>query len=85
MEKLNSRTALLAFQIITDKGEKAEEGYTLDGVTATSDIDGYTLQLSNGVVTAHVMFHHSISIDTPDNRATKNFMSRVERLIKNHG
>jgi len=85
MEKLTSRTALLAFQIITDKGEKAEEGYALDGLTATSDIDGYAVQLSDGKVTAHVMFHHSISTDTPNNRATKNFLSRVEQLIKAHG
>ena len=85
MEKLDSRTALMAFQIITDKGEKAAEGYSLDGLTATSDIDGYTVQLSDGTVTVHVMFHHSIAFDTPSNRATGHFLSRVDKLIKSHG
>lgn len=85
MEKLTSRSALLAFQIITDKGEKAEEGYRLDGLTATSDIDGYTVQVSDGIVTAHAMFHQSLAIDTPNNRATKNFLSRVEQLIRKYG
>ncbi|MCH8552923.1 MAG: DUF3081 domain-containing protein [Natronospirillum sp.] len=85
MEKLDSRTALLAFQIITDKGEKAEEGFSLDGLTATSAIDGYTVQLTDGTVSVTVMFHHSIAFDTPSNRATKHFLSRVEKLIKKHG
>ena len=85
MDKLDSRTALLAFQIITDKGEKADEGYYLEGLTATSDIDGYTVQLSDGQVTAHVMFHHSIAFDTPSNRATQNFLHRIEHLIRVYG
>lgn len=84
MEKLTARTALQVFQIITDYGEKADEGYKLEGVTATSDIDGYTVHLSDGQVTAHIMFHNSIAINSPDNRAERNFLSRLESLQKSY-
>lgn len=84
MEKLDSRTALMAFQIITDNGEKADEGYTLDGLTATSAIDGYTVHLSDGKVTAHVMFHQSIAIDAPDAKAERNFLKRLENLLNTY-
>lgn len=85
MEKLTSRDALMVFQIITDHGEKAEEGHTLNGVTATSAIDGYTVHLTDGQVTAHVMFHHSIAFDSPDDRSTKNFLKRLDTLLREYG
>ncbi len=84
MEKIDSKTALLAFQAITEKGTKADEGYELDGLRATSDIDGYTVQLTDGQVTVHVMFHHSLKVDSPNGKATENFLRRVEALLRKY-
>lgn len=85
MEKLTSRTALQVFEIITEHGEKAEEGHQLEGVTATSDIDGYTVHLSDGQVTAHIMFHNTIAINSPNTQAERNFLRRLESLQKSYG
>lgn len=80
MEKLTSRTGLEIFQHILDNGERNEQGYCLDGITAYSAIDGYTVHLTDGVVTVHLMFHHSMAFDSPNQKATDEFLKKLSKL-----
>lgn len=83
-EKIEVQAALKAFQIIIDNGEKTEQGYELEGLIATSDIDGYTVHIGDGAVTLHLMFHHKFAVDTPNRRATANFMKRLDHLLERY-
>lgn len=85
MEKIDAKTVLEVFQTVMDHGSKAEEGYHLAGLTATSDVDGYTVQLTDGRVTVRVMFHNSIDIDAPGNKDARRFMKKLEQTLQDYG
>jgi hypothetical protein len=80
MEKLTSRVGLEIFQTISDQGERTELGYCLEGITAYSSIDGYTVHMTDGVVTVHLMFHHSMAFDSPNQKATDAFLKKLARF-----
>lgn len=84
-EKIDVQQALKAFQIITDLGERTARGYEWTGLVATSDVDGYTVQISDGAVTLHLMFHQKFAVDSPNRRATANFMKRLDHLLEHYG
>ncbi|MCH8530975.1 MAG: DUF3081 domain-containing protein [Saccharospirillum sp.] len=83
-EKIEVQQALKAFQTIIDLGERTERGHELGGLIATSDVDGYTVQISDGTVTLHLMFHQKFAVDTPNRRATANFMKRLDHLLEHY-
>ena len=78
--KLEFRTALLAWQAIVDRGTRDEHRHEFDGLTAESSVDGYTIQITDGVVTATLLFHSRVAIESPSSRALERFLKRVERL-----
>lgn len=80
MEKLTSRVGLEIFQHVMDQGVRTDQGYSLDGITAYSAIDGYTVHLTDGVVTVHLMFHHSMAIDSPNQKSTDEFLKKLSKL-----
>lgn len=80
-EKIEVARALSVFQTIIDEGEKTDQGHHLDGLYASSDIDGYTVHISDGTVTLHLMFHQKFALDTPNRRATANFMKKLDHLM----
>ncbi|MHA7880199.1 MAG: DUF3081 family protein [Saccharospirillum sp.] len=84
-EKVEAAKALKVFQIIIDEGTKTDRGHELGGLIATSDIDGYTVHLSDGTVTVHIMFHYKFAADTPSRRATANFLKRLDHLLEQYG
>ncbi|MEX0623345.1 DUF3081 family protein [Saccharospirillum sp.] len=80
-EKIEAGNALRAFQTVIDNGTKTDEGYELDGLVANTGVDGYTVTLSDGAVTLTLMFHQSFSVDSPNARATENFIKRLDALL----
>lgn len=78
--KLEVRTALRAWQAIVERGTRDGHRHQLGGMTAESSFDGYTIQLTDGVVTATLLFHSRVAIDAPSARALDRFLKRVERL-----
>lgn len=83
-EKIEAGNALRAFQTVIDNGVKTDKGYELDGLTADTGFDGYTVSLSDGTVTLTLMFHQTFSVDSPNSRATDNFIKRLDGLLEKH-
>ncbi|MEM8768082.1 MAG: DUF3081 family protein [Pseudomonadota bacterium] len=81
--KVTSRLVLAAYQVIREQGQAApdEDGVReLDGLTASGDFDGYTVIVSDGLVTVRALFHNQLDIQAPDGRALENFLKRLRRV-----
>nr|WP_067287214.1 DUF3081 family protein [Marinobacterium profundum] len=73
-------TALKAFNVITQHGEKSAEGYVLDGITARAEYDGYTVSMTDGRVTLYIYFHNKHKFDFERSDDLDRFMATLERL-----
>lgn len=80
--KVDVRMALRAYQNITRLGERDGEGYKYDGLTASTDFDGYTVVISDGAVTLRIFFHHRFSIEPDKGKAIDQFLARLARVAK---
>lgn len=72
------------FEKIRSQGEARDDGHYLDGVTARSDFDGYTLYLSDAQSTLTVFFHNKYHFDYPSEQALEDFTKRLHAIDKNH-
>lgn len=94
--ELDVQRILLLYNKIVKYGEKPSHNdssqrlipeYKLGGLTAISDFEGYTLEITDGRVTLSLLFHNKYQFDYPDEAALDNFMGRldeVEKLLINH-
>jgi len=78
--KIDVRLALRAYQNVLEFGAKHAGGYQFDGLTANSDFDGYTVALSDGIVTVRLLFHSKVAIHAPNRRALGEFIERLRRI-----
>jgi hypothetical protein len=78
--KIDVRLALRAYQNLLEFGVRDAEGHHLDGLTANSDFDGYTVTLSDRAVTVRLLFHNKVAIDAPSGRALEGFIERLQRV-----
>lgn len=79
-EKLKARDLLIAFGHIQAHGELRDNVYYLNVLRGESGHDGYTVAISDELVTATVGFHNSIDFDAPSHKALEQFIERVESL-----
>ena len=75
--KVDVTKALLAFQNILDRGEKNDTVYHYGGLNAESDLDGYTLHLSDGQVSLYIYFHNRFELISPNSRESENFLKKI--------
>jgi hypothetical protein len=80
--KIDVRLALRAYQNVLELGTRDAEGHHLDGLTATSDFDGYTVTLSDRAVTIRLLFHSRVAIDAPSGKALEGFIDRLQRVAR---
>ncbi len=81
--KVTSRLVLAAYQTILERGRMVGDrdgSRELDGLTVAGDFDGYTVSVSDGVVTVRALFHNQLDIQAPDGRALDNFLKRLRRV-----
>ena len=74
--KISAALVLRVYQKIVDDG-------ALNGITALTDPDGYGVTLTDGTVTARVLFHNRVAIDAPGSRALMRFrrkLTDIDRL-----
>ncbi len=79
--KIPAELALKAYQTIIDHGQKEDGYYTYQGVRASSDVDGYGVTLTDGIVTLRVLFHNRIAVDTPNSRSLMRFRKLLDGLL----
>lgn len=80
--KIDVNTALLAFDIIVQQGEKDAKGHTFEGLTASSDFDGYTLVLEDKLSSLTIFFHNKYELEGPDSKAMDRLVKNIEYVAK---
>jgi len=75
--EIDVHQALMVVNKITRHGTKKEEGiYHYEGLSVESDIDGYTVCLTDGRTQLTLLFHNKYEFDYPNKTALDSFMRR---------
>lgn len=82
--ELDPTHLLRVFEIVTEFGEKIEDGHRLDGIDAFSDYDGYTIYLAGNGVQLRVGFHNTYHLDYEHENLKEQFLKKVDALVKNY-
>ena len=80
IEKVNIKEALLAFNTIVTEGHRNGDEYTLNGLTAYTDFDGYTTTIRNDYVRLDIFFHNKISFDYSSSKERLLFLEKLSTL-----
>ncbi|MCC2605850.1 DUF3081 domain-containing protein [Planctobacterium marinum] len=78
--EIDSKLILAVFEKIRLHGEQSEEGYLLDGVRANTDFDGYTLYLSDALVSLSFGFHNQYHFDYESPEHFEQFYKKLSNI-----
>jgi hypothetical protein len=76
--------AIRVFQLIREHGEKIATGFQLNGVTGTTDFDGYTVFLNDDKVSLVVYFHYKYKLEYDNPRDLESFINRLDAIEKEY-
>jgi hypothetical protein len=79
-EKVNIKKTLRAFNRITTEGQRNGNEYTLNGLTAHTDFDGYTITIRNDYVRLDIFFHNKFSFDYTSGKERMLFLEKIETM-----
>ncbi|MBT8139681.1 MAG: DUF3081 domain-containing protein [Gammaproteobacteria bacterium] len=82
IDVVNIKTALNAFHVIREKGEKTSTGYVYKGITADTDFDGYTIYLKADYVTLTIYFHNKFDVDYANMKELTMFLEKLLSITK---
>ncbi len=77
------RQAMVVFNKVLKHGDRYEDGYRLDGLSATSEQDGYTIVLKDDAVSLRIFFHNTVDLKYDDRKALANFKRRMRSIERN--
>jgi hypothetical protein len=80
--KVDVAQALRAYQNILDHGKRDEDGFVYRGLRASTDFDGYTVTLSDGVISLRIFFHNRFAIEPNNGKDVDQFLTRLKRVAK---
>lgn len=80
--KIDINVALLAFDKVMQSGIKKTDGTSFEGLTASSDFDGYTLVIQDKLSSLTIFFHNKYELDGPDNKAMDRLVKNIEYVAK---
>ena len=83
-QKVDVRKALKAFELIRRFGEQEGDEFRLNGISASSDFDGYNLLLKDARVKLHIYFHNKFECNFDSSRALDAFLSKLEALVAHY-
>ncbi|RUO37987.1 DUF3081 domain-containing protein [Aliidiomarina taiwanensis] len=87
-DQIDTRLMLQAYEKITTHGEEVpgdiDKMHRLEGVTAFSDFDGYTLYLQDAEVKLQTGFHNTYKLDYDTNRALDNFIRKLKHIVSSY-
>ncbi|MDF2180045.1 DUF3081 domain-containing protein [Aliiglaciecola sp. CAU 1673] len=78
--ELDSKFVLAVFEKIRLLGEKTEEGHVLEGVTAWTDFDGYTVYLQDHQVQLSWGFHNQYHYQYDNAEQLEQFLTRLRHI-----
>lgn len=81
MEKhLDISKALRVYNIVATNGVKKQEKYHYQGISAWSEVDGYTVHLSDGKVTLSIYFHNKFEIEHENSKQLNAFIKKLDQI-----
>ena len=78
--EIDSKLILTVFDKIRQKGQQTEEGHLLDGVKASTDFDGYTLYLSDALVSLSFGFHNQYHFEYESQEQFEQFFKKLSNI-----
>lgn len=82
--ELDSKFLLAVFEKIRQHGSKDNEKYSLDGVIAYTDFDGYTLYIEDALVKLSFGFHNQYHFDYDSASHYEAFEKKLKAIVKNY-
>lgn len=80
---LDTKVVLSVFDKIRSHGSRDGQQYHLEGITAFTDFDGYTVYLEDARVKLSFGFHNQYHFDYDNQQAFEQFLQKIE-YIKTH-
>lgn len=81
---LDNKLLLQAFQVLRENGQADPQGrYTLDGLWAASDMDGYHISLGDNEITVDLGFHNSYRCEGTEQQLEA-FQKRLKGLLQRY-
>ena len=81
-EKVNLKKALRVFDTIVTKGQRDGDEYSLNGLTAFTDFDGYTATIKNDYVRLAIFFHNNIAFEYSSKKEKGIFLDKIATMDK---
>ncbi|MGH1428633.1 MAG: DUF3081 family protein [Arenicella sp.] len=81
-DKIIIKDALHVFEKIRQHGIQTSDGYQLNGITALTSHDGYTISLMNDYVTLTIFFHNKFSFEGSNQKEKYTFLEKLENIKK---
>ena len=78
--KVNVAKALRVYQKVVNEGVKDQGRYVWQGLSVGSDLDGYSINLSEGRVSLQIFFHQRFSLEAPNREEASLFLKKLDRL-----
>lgn len=82
--EIDSKFILNVFEKIRQHGEPKEQGHSLEGVTAFSDFDGYTVFIEDANVKLRFGFHNQYHFDYEKEEHLTQFEHKLKTIDKNY-
>ena len=79
-EHFDINQALRVFDKIVTNGIRYEDKHSYQGMTAWSDADGYTVQLSDDEVSVSIYFHNRYEFEYDTTRQLESFLNKLKAL-----
>lgn len=81
--KVDVKQALRVFDRATKEGQKEADGWHFQGLTMSTDFDGYTVFINSSKVKLTVFFHNKYSVDYENSKDLGEFLKLIASLDKN--
>ncbi|WP_419536429.1 DUF3081 family protein [Endozoicomonas sp.] len=81
-QHIDIQKCLLAFAQILEKGERVSDGYLLEGITASSMDDGYTVRMGSRDCQLTIYFHNKFGIESPSQKSMDSFIKQLYRIAE---
>ena len=78
--ELDNKQILAVYERIIQKGEMTDEGKRYQGVTAYSDVDGYTVYLQGSGVELRFGFHNTYHLDYEHEKHKDDFLKKLYNI-----
>ncbi len=80
--KIDTHQALLAVNAVLTNGRSSPDGTSWHGLTVNSDLDGYTVTLSDDKVELRLLFHNKFQLKCPNRYAQIAFIEKLNQVVR---